>query len=160
MSMEAGNPPIAGPGLVLHHVGLLVADVAVAAAHYRDLLGYVIESEAIDDPVQTARVQFLRLPGETHWLELVAPLGPESKLAGALAKGGGLNHMGYEVVDLAAAAAHFRARKCFMVSAPVAAAAFPGRRIAWFMDRRRFLFELVEAGAPPLSCAALTGPRR
>ena len=146
------------PGLTLHHVGYLVDDVAKVAAHYRDLLGYVIESEPIDDPTQTARVQFLRLPGDEHWLELVAPLTAESKLAAALAKGGGLHHLGYEVEDIERAGEYFRSRKCFMVAAPVVATAFPGRRIAWFMDKRRFLFELVEAGPPPLSRASLRAP--
>lgn len=145
------GPPI----LVLHHTGLLVRSVEQAARHYVNVLGYRIESEPIDDPVQTARVQFLRLPGASHWLELVAPLGPESKLAGALAKGGGMHHLCYEVGDIVAATAHFRAAACMVISEPVPAVAFPGRRIAWFMDRQRFLFELVEAGPGALSVSSL-----
>lgn len=144
------------PVLALHHTGLLVKDVAPAAQHYRDVLGYRIESEPVDDPAQTARVQFLRLPGAAHWLELVAPLGPESKLANALAKGGGLHHLCYEVADIGAATALFRAAGCLVVGEPVAAAAFPGRRIAWLMDRQRLLIELLEAGPGPLGLATLS----
>lgn len=150
--MSAATPM---PKLTLHHTGLLVKDVAVAARHYADVLGYRIESEPIDDPVQTARVQFLRLPGAVHWLELVAPLGSESKLAGALAKGGGLHHLCYEVADIATATAHFRAAGCMVISEPVPAVAFPGRRIAWLMDRQRFLFELLEAGEGLLGLSSL-----
>jgi len=149
------SAPTPIPPLTLHHTGLLVKDVAQAAAHYVEVLGYRLESEPIDDPVQTARVQFLRLPGATHWLELVAPLGPESKLANALTKGGGLHHLCYEVADIVTATAHFRAAGCMVISEPVAAAAFPGRRIAWLMDRQRLLFELLEAGPGPLGLATL-----
>ena len=38
--------------------------------------------------MQTAYVQFLALAGESMFLELVAPDGPGSKLAHALARGG------------------------------------------------------------------------
>lgn len=150
-----GVSPSPAPALALHHTGLLVKDVAWAAQHYAEVLSYRIESQPIDDPVQTARVQFLRLPGASHWLELVAPLGPGSKLANALTKGGGLHHLCYEVADIVAAVAHFRAAGCMVISEPVPAVAFPGRRIAWLMDRRRFLFELLEAGPGVLGLSTL-----
>jgi len=139
----------------LHHVGYLVADIVDAAKHFRDVFGYSLESEVIEDPIQTARVQFLRPPGGTSWLELIAPIGSGGKLGPALAKGGGLHHLCYEVKEIDGACVHFRENKCLMISAPVTARAFPGRRIAWFMDNRRFLFELVQAGTPPLSLEAL-----
>ena len=144
----------------LHHVGYLVADIADAAVHFGGVFGYSVESDIIDDPVQTARVQFLRQPGGSSWLELIAPIGQGGKLASALAKGGGLHHLCYEVRDIEAACGHFRENRCLMISAPVEARAFPGRRIAWFMDSRRFLFELVEAGKPPLSLENLLGGTR
>ena len=146
--------------LGLHHVGYLVANIADAAAHFRDVFGYRIESDVIEDPIQTAQVQFLRPPGGSSWFELISPSEPGGKLASALAKGGGLHHLCYEVKDLETACRHFRASGCLMLSAPVEARAFPGRRIAWFMDNRRFLFELVEAGQPPLSLEALGQERK
>jgi len=135
----------------LHHTGLLVRDVEEAANHYCSLLGYRRESTAIDDPVQTAQVLFLRLPGAIEWLELIAPLTPGSKLRNQLAKGGGLHHLCYEVERIEAAVEWYRNQGCLLISAPVAATAFPGRRIAWLMDRHRFLFELLETGPGPLS---------
>jgi methylmalonyl-CoA/ethylmalonyl-CoA epimerase len=139
----------------LHHVGYLVPDIPVAAAHFTGALGYRVESDVIEDPIQTARVQFFRTPGGNSWLELISPLGKESKLTAALAKGGGLNHLCYEVSDLPLACQHFRENQCMLLSPPALAQAFPGRRIAWFMDNRRFLFELVEKGSPPLSLEAI-----
>lgn len=139
------------PALQLHHAGYLVRDIDAAATHYCDLLGYRKESAVIEDPVQTAKVQFLRQPGAGSWLELISPTSPESKLAAALEKGVLLHHLCYEVADIESACEHFRKKGCFPVCLPVPATAFPGRRIAWFMDKRRFLFELVEEGSGALS---------
>ena len=39
----------------LHHIGYLVKDIAASAASFADRFGYVIESEVIEDPRQTAQ---------------------------------------------------------------------------------------------------------
>ncbi|QYY36185.1 VOC family protein [Ruficoccus sp. ZRK36] len=154
-------PAMDTPVFTLHHTGYLVADIEKAASSYTGLLGYRIESPVIEDPVQTAHVQFLRLPGADSWLELISPASEKSKLSNALSKGGGLHHLCYEVADIEAACAHLRAGGMFPLASPVAAAAFSGRKIAWFMDERRLLIELVEAGEGDLSLASLAdGGRR
>lgn len=142
-------------GLALHHVGYLVKDIPSAAAYYCELLGYRIESEVIEDAQQTAQVQFLRQGGAASWLELVSPASANSKLTAALQKGVTLHHLCYEVADMEQACHHFRAKGCFPVGEPTPAAAFPGRRIAWFMDTRRLLIELLEKGQGALSLADL-----
>jgi len=139
----------------LHHIGVLVVDIEDAAANFRSILGYSVESEIIEDHFQTARVQFFRLPRATSWLELISPIGTGGKLNAAVARGGGLHHICYEVKNLDAACHYFREKRCFMISPPTEARAFPGRRIAWFMDDKRFLFELVETGPSPLSLESL-----
>ncbi|MBC2594326.1 VOC family protein [Ruficoccus amylovorans] len=143
------------PTFNLHHTGYLVGDLPAAGAHFCGLLGYRVESAVIEDSAQTARVQFLRQPGADSWLELVSPASENSKLSSALKKGGGLHHLCYEVDELGAACAHLRAGGMFPLGEPVPAVAFPGRRIAWFMDARRLLVELVEAGKGVLSLASL-----
>jgi len=149
----------ATPDFRLHHVGILVPDLPRAVAEYADRFGCSVESQAIEDPAQTSVVQFLRLPGAPSWLELVTPNGPDSKLANALRKGGGLNHLCYEVADIAAACAHLRDRAMLSVGDPTPAVAFGGRRVAWLMDPSRLLVELVEAGPGPLSLASLASGR-
>jgi methylmalonyl-CoA/ethylmalonyl-CoA epimerase len=133
--------------LSLHHVGMLVADVAQGAELYLRRFGYAVASEVIHDPVQTAYVQFLRLRGDPVYLELVAPDGPESKLANALKKGGGINHLCYATTDIEAAWRHLREQKMVLLQAPVPAVAFKGRRIAWLMGRDQTPVELVERGS-------------
>ena len=56
--------------LQLHHIGMLVKDVAVAAKMYIERFGYELKSDAIHDPVQGAYVQFVKLHGDTVYLEI------------------------------------------------------------------------------------------
>jgi methylmalonyl-CoA/ethylmalonyl-CoA epimerase len=141
---ESEEPPADEP-LALHHIGVVVADIAVAATQYATKFNYRVRSEIFHDPVQTAYVQFLQLPGDTVFLELVAPDGERSKVANALKKGGGLNHLCYATPDIDKSWASLRARGLFPLQRPVPAVAFGGRRIAWFMHDK-VPFELVEMG--------------
>jgi len=132
--------------LELHHVGVVVKDVAESCALYVRRFGYEVKSELIHEPTQTAHVQFLRLPGDQTYLELVAPDGPNSRLVGALEKGGGVNHVCFAVDDIDLACQTLRQDGMFLVHPPVPAVSFKGRRIAWLMGRDRLLVELVERG--------------
>ncbi len=139
----------------LHHIGFLVADIASAAELYVERFGYMIESSVVEDPQQTAQVQFLRLPGANWWFELISPFGATSKLSRALTRGEGLHHMCYEVPELTVAVENLRRRGMMPVAEPAPAAAFPGRQISWLMDRSKSLVELLESGSGPLSLESL-----
>lgn len=154
MTLQFDKINKAMPLFRLHHVGYLVRDMS-AAKEFVDRLGYRIESDVIEDPVQTAFVQLIRQPDTPSWLELVMPSGPESKLIKALRKGGGLHHLCYEVNDIVRACNHLRDQAMLTLSNPVPAAAFPGRQIAWFMDRGAFLIELLESGTGYLALASV-----
>ena len=132
--------------LRLHHVGILVKDIPQAASDYSRRFGYDICTEIIHDPVQTAYVQFLKLPGESSFIEFVAPDRPESKLSNALRKGGGLNHLCYSTEDIEAACRQLRAEGLILLQAPVTAVAFSDRRIAWLIGRDGIPIEMVERG--------------
>jgi methylmalonyl-CoA/ethylmalonyl-CoA epimerase len=132
----------------LHHVGVVVPDIDRAAELYVHRFGYTPRTEKIHDPVQTAHVQFFRLGNDLVYLELVSPDGPQSKLMGALQRGGGLNHLCFVTTDIDATCRALRARQMLVLHAPVPATAFSGRRIAWLMGEDRIPIELVEAGGP------------
>ena len=136
----------------LHHLGWVGGDLArMRTAFERD--GAERVSAPIDDPIQRVTVQFLREPATGELWELVIPLGDPaaSPLASRLARGGGLDHVCYELeagdgtLDerVAAEVAH-GAR---VVCEPVIAAAFE-RRIAFVFRRSRRLIELVEPRRP------------
>ncbi|MGH9452773.1 MAG: VOC family protein [Terriglobia bacterium] len=130
----------------VHHLGVAVPNISQTAATYVKCFGYQIESEIIHDPLQQAHVQFLRLPDDRVYLELVQPDSSHSKLSHAIAEGGGLNHVCYAVDDMNAACATLRGRGMFLIAPPVPAVAFKGRRIAWLMGKDRVITELVERG--------------
>ena len=139
----------------IHHYGCLVKDIGKSLAYFCDRFGYLVESDVIEVSVQTAFVQFLRLPESFAWLELVCPTGEESKLSRALRKGVTYHHLCYEVDDIQASEAHLRENGMLSLATPAPAVAFGGRRIAWLMDRQGFLVELLEKGDGPFSLAAL-----
>ena len=129
--------------LHLHHVGYVVKLIDSIAATYAGRYGYDISTPVIHDPLQTAFVQFLRLPGDGTYLEFVAPDGPESKLTNA-AKRGGLNHLCYTAGPIEDAIAQLEATGMRLISEPKPAVAFGGRRISWLVGEDPLPIELVE----------------
>lgn len=143
-----GEGDIAPPAMLLHHVGIVVADIEKARDDYVNRFGFEVVSDKIHDPEQTAFVLFLRMPGDMSYVELVAPDSPKSKLAAALERGGGLNHLCYATPDIAATIAAMTKRGMRLIRTPVPAVAFGGRKIAWLLGKDFALVELVERGGP------------
>ena len=139
-------------GFELHHVGYAVQEIGPLAEKYSTRFGYTFATEVIHDPIQTAFVQFLKLPRDLSYLEFVAPDSPESKLAGALKRGGGLNHLCYICGPIEQAIAHLEAEGLLLISAPAPAVAFAGRRICWLYGNG-LPVELVERRHPEDLCA-------
>ncbi|HVL21360.1 MAG TPA: methylmalonyl-CoA epimerase [Amaricoccus sp.] len=93
----------------LNHVAIAVPDLAAAAAQYRDTLGARV-GEPQDEPDHGVTVVFIELPNTK--IELLAPLGEASPIAGFLAKNpaGGIHHLCYEVEDIRAARDRLKAQ--------------------------------------------------
>ncbi len=111
------------------------------------LFGYRVVSGPFDDPIQKVKVSFLSQCGtDIAEIELITPLSEDSPVQSMLKKGGGgAYHLCFETSDIEAAVEHAKNSGCLIVSPPVPAVAFQGRRIAWIFTRSRQLFELVEA---------------
>jgi methylmalonyl-CoA/ethylmalonyl-CoA epimerase len=129
---------------VLHHVGYAVKAIESISDSYVARFGYAVCTPVIHDPLQTALVQFLSLPGDQVYLELVAPDGPESLLTNAVRKGGGLNHICYIADNLEEAVSSLVQHDMMLVSPPHPAVAFAGRRICWLVGEDMLPVELVE----------------
>lgn len=86
----------------LNHVAIVVADLAAAAATYRDTLGACVSAPR-DLPEHGVTTVFVELPNTK--IELLAPLGENSPIARFLQNnpGGGMHHLCYEVEDILAA---------------------------------------------------------
>jgi len=133
-------------GFQLLHVGVAVPSLDSAAKSLGDLFGYRVVSGPFDDPIQKVTVNFLS-HGENNVaeIELIAPHTDDSPIKSMLAKGsGGAYHLCFGTTDIEAALGHAKKNGCIIVSGPVPAVAFAGRRIAWLYTPSRQLFELVE----------------
>jgi methylmalonyl-CoA/ethylmalonyl-CoA epimerase len=128
----------------LHHVGYAVKAIESVSEVYVTRFGYALRTPVIHDPSQTALVQFLSLPGDRVYLEFVSPDGPESRLANAVRKGGGLNHLCYIADNLEQAVDWLVQSGLILVSPPLPAVAFAGRRICWLVGDDLLPIELVE----------------
>jgi methylmalonyl-CoA/ethylmalonyl-CoA epimerase len=111
------------------------------------LFGYRVVSGPFDDPIQKVKVSFLSQSGtDIAEIELITPLSEDSPVQSMLKKGsGGAYHLCFETSDIEAALEHAKNSGCVIVSPPVPAVAFQGRRIAWIYTPSRQLFEFVEA---------------
>jgi len=128
----------------LHHVGIVVDDIERHGTRYAEQLGLRPLSAIVTDPMQRVQVQFWG-DGREVSLELIQPLDDDSPVSRFLEKGGGLNHLCFEVEDIVAAVEQARAKGAICVSGPVPAAAFDGQRIAFLFFRDIGLVEFVEA---------------
>jgi methylmalonyl-CoA/ethylmalonyl-CoA epimerase len=86
----------------LNHVAIVVPDLAVATAQYRDLLGASV-SAAAAQPAHGVTTVFVELPNTK--IELLHPLGLNSPVAAFLERhpAGGIHHICYEVDDIRSA---------------------------------------------------------
>ena len=133
------------PTHALHHVGFAVASIAAAAEGFARTLGAEWDGKIISDPLQEAKVSFIRHNGAKEpMLELIEPAGTDSPLHGFLQRGGGLHHLCYEVDYLEAQLDSSRASGALIVKPPLPAVAFEGRRIAWVYTRQKLLVEYLE----------------
>ena len=136
-------------GFKLLHVGVAVPALGPATEMLSNLFGYKVVSGPFDDPIQKVTVNFLaKSAGDVAEIELIAPLTEDSPIRSMLKKdGGGAYHLCFETSDMEGALTHARSNGCVVVSMPMPAVAFQGRRIAWIYTKSRQLFELVEAAA-------------
>lgn len=121
-----------GDGSVFDHAGIAV----------RSIEGAMGGLETIEDPVHKVRVAFITINGLK--VELIEPVGEDSPVAKALAKGQHLYHLCYKVDDMDRALSAAIENDFYCVLRPAPAKAFDERRIAWVFNCAMGLFELLE----------------
>ena len=126
----------------LNHVAIAVPDLEAASAVYRDTLGARV-SEPEDLPDHGVTVVFVTLANTS--IELVAPLGPESPLAGFLERhpAGGMHHVCYEVDDITAARDRLKERGARVLGGGQAATGAHGKPVL-FLHPKDFCGTLIE----------------
>ncbi len=126
----------------LNHVAIAVPDLEAASAVYRDTLGARV-SEPEDLPDHGVTVVFVTLANTS--IELVAPLGPESPLAGFLERhpAGGMHHVCYEVDDISAARDRLKERGARVLGGGQPATGAHGKPVL-FLHPKDFCGTLIE----------------
>ena len=82
----------------LDHVGHVVKEFEPHLAFYRDLLGFIVDTQEI---IETSNVEVLFLRCENTLIELVRPLPGNVSIAKFIeTRGEGLHHICFEVMDL------------------------------------------------------------
>ncbi len=143
------------PGATLHHIGLVVEDIA-AAGRTLEVLGLKTGKAPEPDPIQEVTASFLDLTGRGRvFLELLEPTEEGSPISGYLAKGGGLHHLCFQVADIEAAYqgladAGYRPvsepEECLGMDRSFDRQPVKPSRVAFLMAPFRLLIELVEEG--------------
>ena len=129
----------------LDHVGIAVPDLAAARALYEQVLGLEVTHEEV---IEEQGVHELLLRAGEAFVQLVAPLSPDSPVGRFLAKRGeGVHHVGYSVPAVAAARAELRAQG-FEVIEPAPRIGSGGTTIGFLHPKSMggVLVELVEEG--------------
>jgi methylmalonyl-CoA/ethylmalonyl-CoA epimerase len=129
----------------LDHVGIAVADLAAARALYEQVLGLEVTHEEV---IEDQGVHELLLSAGDAFVQLVAPLSPDTPVGRFLARRGeGVHHVGYAVPDVAAALADLRAQGVEVIE-PAPRIGSGGTTIAFLHPKSMggVLVELVEEG--------------
>lgn len=131
----------------IHHIGIVVKNINSSLEHYESTnLGKRIGS-IISDPLQEVNVQFLLMntnQSSKLYLELIEPIDESSHINSFLKRGGGLNHICYEVKNHEKAMEIFYKDGARLLSDPKPSVAFNGLNICFFVNKNMTIIELIE----------------
>lgn len=129
----------------LHHVGIVVDDIESGIQRYKALFGFVPVTEVVDDPIQKVSVVLLSNPeADGAPLELIAPLTADSPVSNILKGHVRLYHLCFLVENIEKALKNFRSNGAIIISRPVPAELFEGKRIAFVYSPDNYVVELLE----------------
>ena len=129
----------------IHHIAYLVKDLEESCVHFCVAMGCECIGDVVEDKIQTAKVLFLKTDKDSPMIELITPNSDDSKLTNLLKKtGGGIHHICYETSDIEARIKVMADNGFLQIANPEKAVAFGSRKIAWLMDAKGILIELLE----------------
>ena len=127
----------------IEHIAVAVADLDAAIDLYQRIWGLEVEHREV---VEDQGVEEAMLPLGESYLQLLAPLTPESTVGRFVEKrGGGLHHIAYEVEDLQAELASLKEEGISLIDESPRAGS-RGTRVAFVHPKANMglLVELVE----------------
>ncbi len=131
--------------LGLDHIGLLTRDVDKATAEFARAIGSREATPRFDDEGLTVSVRFLRGPDGIVY-EMIAPLGENSIVAGALRKGVSIiNQLAYRTASISEDIVALKAQGFMPLGPAKPAIAFGGAHVQFLLSPMGFVVELIEA---------------
>jgi len=129
----------------LHHVGIVVENIESGIQRYKSLFGFVPVSEVVDDPIQKVSVVLLSNPeSDGAPIELIAPLTDDSPVSNILKGNLRLYHLCFLVDNIEETLQNFRNNGAIIISGPVPAELFEGKKIAFVYSPDKYVIELLE----------------
>ena len=129
----------------LHHVGIVVDDIESGIQRYKALFGFVPVTEVADDPIQKVSVVLISNPeADGAPIELIAPLTDDSPVSNILKGNMRLYHLCFLVENIEEELKKFRSNGAIIISGPVPAELFEGKRIAFVYTPDNYVVELLE----------------
>ncbi len=129
----------------LHHVGIVVDDIESGIQRYKSMFAFVPITEIVTDPVQKVSVVLLSDPeAGSIPVELIAPLTDDSPVSQILKGNMRLYHLCFLVDDIEEALKNLRSNGAIIISNPVPADLFEGKRIAFVYSPDKYVVELLE----------------
>ena len=131
----------------IHHIGIVVNNISRSLLHYESTNLGKRTGNMITDPLQEVNVQFLRMnSGDSSklYLELIEPIDESSHINSFLKRGGGVNHLCFEVNNLEEAIESLKKDGARLISDPKPAIAFNGLNICFIMNNDMTIIELIE----------------
>lgn len=128
----------------INHIGIVVRDIEESIRYYETCFDFFFDGAIYEDAIQKVKVTFIKIPGQNLKFELLEPLTEDSPIMNALRKGGGLNHICYEVQNIKQAIQSLLDNGNRLISGPTPAIAFQNRNIAFIYTKQREIIELLE----------------
>jgi len=128
----------------INHIGIVVKNIEISIRYYEEHFAYRLVSSICIDPIQKVRLAFLNPPGQRFNFELLEPTTNDSPIMNALRKGGGLNHICFEVTNLEQTISVLQKKGSKLISGPDPAVAFSRKNVAFLYTRGNEIIELVE----------------
>jgi methylmalonyl-CoA/ethylmalonyl-CoA epimerase len=129
----------------LHHVGIVTDNMEAAIRRHKELFGFVPITKVIDDPIQKVSLVMLSGPeADSIPIELITPLSEDSPVSQILKGKAHLYHLCFLVEDIEGTLRNFRSQGVIIISGPVPAELYEGKRIAFAYTPDKYVVELLE----------------
>ncbi len=128
----------------INHIGIVVKSIEKSIRYYEEYFAYRLVGSICVDPIQKVRIAFLNPLGQRFNFELLEPTTDDSPIMNALRRGGGLNHVCYEVTNIKQAISVLQKKGSKLISGPDPAVAFNGKNVAFLYTSGNDIIELVE----------------